>query len=323
MNFRTKTLAICLAVLTFAAPISAAEDAERHMIAEREIEQVAYFNRLEFLVQEMRVNDLDAELEPEQRPRGVELIFPARVFNTTRATAQPGNVRPTLQWTDPATGDSFAVNGQADFSAVPGEARTSGEFRFHVSPRDRERFDEHSAHLVFGQLGRTSAVVAIGADVEGHSRLPIPQATEGWAFVVEGENPRLRRSYEDTVTITRAEVMWMHGNTPLEDGTSLLELTYTIENNSTGQTCSQRSEGGWRLTLPNGDAVTDLRVSERCVAQGDRVEGIMTGFLIPTEDFAGEYVLAHRRGEGSDSDPWGEVEISLKAGEGTVFLDRR
>ncbi len=323
MTIRIKILAASLFALTFAAPISAAEDGERLVIAERNIDQVAYFNRLEFLIQEMRVNDLDADLEPEQRPRGVELIFPARVFNTTRATAQPGNVRPTLQWTDPATGDSFAVNGQADFSAVPGEARTSGEFRFHVSPRDRERFDEHSAHLVFGQLGRTPAVVAIGADVQGHSRLPIPQDTEGWTFVVEGDMPRLRRSFEDTVTITRAEVMWMHGNVALEDGTSLLEITYTVENNSTAQSCSQRGEGGWRLTLPNGDAVTDLRVSERCVAQGDRVEGIMTGFLIPTEDFAGDYVLAHQRGSGSDADPWGEVEITLTAGEGVVFLDRR
>ena len=323
MNFRTKTLAICLAVLTFAAPISAADDAERRVIAEREIEQVAYFNRLEFLVQEMRVNDLDAELEPEQRPRGVELIFSAQVFNTTRAMAQPGNVRPVLQWIDPATGDSFAVIGQPDFSAVPGEARTSGEFRFHVSPRERERFDEGSAHLVFGTAGRTAPIVAIGSEVEGRSRLPIPQESDGWAFVVEGDIPQLRRSFEDTVTITRAEVMWMHGNSALEDGASLLEITYTIDNNSTAQSCSQRGEGGWRLTFPNGDAVTDLRVSERCVAQGDRVEGIMTGFLIPTEDFAGDYVLAHRRGSGSDSDPWGEVGITLTAGEGVVFLDRR
>ncbi|MGY6553132.1 MAG: hypothetical protein ACXIUM_01290 [Wenzhouxiangella sp.] len=323
MNFRTKSIAAGLLVLTVSAPISAAGDAERLVIAEREIEQTAYFNRLEFLVQEMRVNDLDAELEPDGRPRGVELIFPTRVFNTTRATAQPGHVRPVLQWTDPATGDSFAVNAQPDFSAVPGEARTSGEFRFHVSPRDRERFDEGSAHLVFGQAGRTPAIVAIGSEVEGHSRLPVPQETEGWSFVVEGDMPRLRRSFEDTVTITRAEVMWMHGNNPLEDGTSLLEITYTVENNSTAQSCSQRGEGGWRLTLPNGDAVTDLRVSERCVAQGDRVEGIMTGFLIPTEDFAGEYVLAHRRGSGSDSDPWGELEITVTDGEGAVFLDRR
>lgn len=324
MKFRTTTLAACLAALTLTAPISATEETERLVIAERDIEQVAYLDRMEFLVQEMRVNDLDAELEPGHPERGVELIFPTRVFNTTQVTAQPSNVRPALHWSDPETGDSFVVTGQGDFSAVPAEARNSGEFRFRVSPRDRERFDEGSAHLVFGRAGRSAAIVPIGAEVEGRSRLPVPQDTEGWTFVVEGELPRLRRSFEDTVTITRAEVMWVLGNTPLEDGTSLLEITYTIENNSTAQSCSQRGEGGWRLTLPNGDAVTDLRVSERCVAQGDRVEGIMTGFMLPTEDFAGQYVLAHRRGAGGDSgDPWGEVEIRLEAGDGVVFLDRR
>jgi len=50
------------------------------------------------------------------------------------------------------------------------------------------------------------------------------------------------------------------------------------QEHSSAQTCSQRREGGWRLPLP----VTDLRVAERCVGMGETVEGILTGFMIPT-----------------------------------------
>ena len=292
-------------------------------IAERTIDETVFYGLLEFTIQEMNVIDLDAELEPHQPPRGMELVCPTRVFNTTRDNAAPSSVRMALQWHDPTTGDSFVTAAQSDFRTVPGEASTSGEVRVRLTPQDLERFDDASAHLVVGQPGRTPAIVPIGADAERVSRLPRPQQTDGWTFVVEGEDARFRRNFEDTVTITDAEVMWVHGNRALDDGYSLLELTYTVENNSSAQTCSQRREGSWRLTLPNGDAVTDLRVSERCVGQGETVEGIMTGFLIPSEDFAGDYVLAHRRGGGGDSDPWGEVAITLEAGAGVPFSDRR
>ncbi len=292
-------------------------------IAEREIDATVYYGLLEFTVVEMRVNDLDADLEPDQRPRGVELIFPVQVFNTTANTAAPNTVRMALQWQDPESGDSFVVAAQSDFRSVPGQSRTSGEVRVHLSPRDRDTFDDASAHLVVGHPGRTAAIVPVGSGVEVVSRLPVPQTTDGWAFAVEGEDTRFRRNFDDMVTVTAAEVMWVHGNLALDDGNSLLEITYTVENNSSAQTCSQRREGGWRLTLPNGDSVTDLRVSERCVARGDTVEGIMTGFIIPTESFAGEYVLAHRRGGGGESDPWGEVAITLKSDGGARFADRR
>lgn len=292
-------------------------------IAERAIDVTVYYGLLEFTVQEMRVNDLDVDLEPDQRPRGVELTFPVRVFNTTAHTAEPGTVRMALQWQDPESGDSFIVAAQSDFRPVPSQSSTSGEARVHLSPQDREMFDDASAHLVVGQPRRTAAIVPIGSGVEVVSRLPVPQVTEGWTFVVEGEDARFRRSFEDTVTISDAEVMWIHESRALDDGNSLLEIAYTVENNSSAQTCSQRREGGWRLTLPNGDSVTDLRVSERCVGMGETVEGILTGFMIPAEDFAGQYVLAHRRGGGGESDPWGEVTITLESGAGARFADRR
>lgn len=284
-------------------------------IAERPIDAAVLYGTIEWEVQEMMVVDLDADLEPGEQPRGVEITFPTRLYNAGGSTASLVTAPVELRWDDPSTGDTFTVPVETDFRDVPAESFTSGELRTVLTPEDRVIFDDDTARLMIGRGGVTPAIVPIGGGVELVDRLPVQQDTDGWTFEIEGEDTA-RRVLADTVIVTGAEVRWSGPEgQPLEDGNSLLQIAYTIENRGEGQTCSQRSEGAWRLTLPNGDSVNDLRVSERCVAAGDTVTGILTGFLLPTEDFAGDYELLHRRGSGA-TDPEGEVAITLTDGEG-------
>jgi hypothetical protein len=295
--------------------LPAFDPADFPTIEERVIDQAVQYGVIEWSVEEMVVVDLDADLQPGEQPQGVELTFPTRVYNAGGNTASVTTTPIALQWDDPGTGDTFTVAVQADFRDVPAESFTSGELRALLPPDDRAIFDDDSAYLLVGRPGVTPATVPIGSGVEAVDRLPVPQDTEGWTFEIEGEDTA-RRAIADTVIVTGAEVRWSGPEgQPLEDGNSLLQIAYTIENRGEGQTCSQRSEGGWRLTLPDGDGVNDLRVSERCVAAGDTVTGILTGFIIPTEEFAGDYELLHRRGSGA-TDPAGEVSITLVDGEG-------
>ena len=290
-------------------------------IAERTIDVAVQYGVIEWEIQEMIVVDLDADLQPGEQPQGVEITFPTRVFNAGGGTASVNNTPIALQWDDPQTGDTFTVSAQADFRDVPADSFTSGELRVHLTHDDRSVFDDDTAYLLVGRPGVTPAVVPIGAAVEPVTRLVVPQEPDDWTFDIEGVDTA-RRTIADTITVTGAEVRWSGPEgQPLEDGNTLLQIAYTIENRGEGQTCSQRSEGGWRLTMPDGDAVNDLRVSERCAGAGETVTGVLTGFIIPTEDYAGDYVLTHSRGAGA-TNPEGEVEITIVEADGVRLSER-
>lgn len=285
-------------------------------IAERSIDAVVVHGSLEWEVEEMIVVDLDADIQPGDRPQGVELTFPARVFNAGSSTAAITGQLVELQWEDPASGDAFAARGQIEFREIPARSFSSGEIIVRLSPEDRRVFVADTAALVFGRAGITQSVVPVGDAVELIARFPVPQDTAGWELLVDGPMDA-RRDVDDVITVTDAIVRWSDPELrPLEDGNVLFEITYTIENRGEAQTCSQRGEGAWRLTLPNGDSINDMRVSERCAGQGETVTGVMTGFTIPTEDFAGEYQLSHQRGSGGSDDPSDEVTITLTADGG-------
>lgn len=296
--------------------LPAVDPADFPPIAERSIDAVVVHGSLEWEVQEMIVVDLDADIQPGDRPQGVELTFPARVFNAGSSTAAITGQLVELQWEEPATGDAFAARGQIEFREIPARSFSSGEIIVQLSPEDRQIFVADTAALVFGRAGITQSVVPVGDAAELVARFPVPQDTTGWELNIEGPMDA-RRNVDDVITVTDAIVRWSDPELrPLEDGNVLLELTYTIENRSEGQTCSQRGEGAWRLTLPNGDSINDMRVSERCAAQDDTVTGVLTGFTIPTEDFPGEYRLSHQRGSGGSDDPSDEITITLTADGG-------
>lgn len=292
-------------------------------VAGRTIDAVVAYGMIEWEVQEMVVVDLDADLEAGRTPQGVEITFPTRVYNAGSGTAMVTSTPIALQWDDPVTGDTFTVAAQLDFREVPAESFSSGEVTVRLSAEDRRLYDDDSAYLLVGRTGLSPAVVPIGSGVELVDRLPVVQDTDGWELSIEGVDSA-RRAIDDTVTVTAAEIRWTGPEgRPLDDGDVLLEITYTIDNRGEAQTCSQRSEGGWRLTLPDGDAVSDLRVSERCAGRGQTVTGVLTGFYLPSEDFAGEYQLLHRRGSGGSDDPHDEISITLSAGDGVRLSELR
>lgn len=292
-----------------AGDADAIDPADFPTIDERTIDVAVQYGVIEWEIQEMLVVDLDADLQPGEQPQGVEITFPSRVFNAGGGTASVNNTPIALQWDD-AAGDTFTVSVQADFRDVPADSFTSGELRVHLTHDDRTLFDDDNAYLLVGQPGVTPAVVPIGSAVEPVTRLLARQDTDGWVLEIEGEDTG-RQSMIDTITVTDAHVRWSDPDgRPLEDGFSLLQITYTIENRGEAQTCSARGQGGWRLTLPDGDAVNDTGVTERCAASGDTVTDVFTRFVIPTEDFAGEYQLWHERRSGA-TEPSDEIEITL------------
>lgn len=289
-------------------------------IEERTIDAVVQYGVIEWDIQEMTVVDLDADLQPGEEPQGVEITFPTRVFNAGGGTASINRTPISLQWTDDV-GDTFTVSAEADFRDVPAESFTSGEVRVHLDHEDRMLFDHDTAYLLVGQPGATPAVVPIGAAVEPVTRLIVRQDTDGWTFRIEGEDTG-RQTIDDTITVVDAHVRWSDPDgRPLQDGNALLQINYTIENNGSAQTCSARGQGGWRLTLPDGDAVNDVGVTERCAGPGDTVTDVFTRFIIPSEEFAGEYVLWHGRRSGA-TEPSGEIGITLVDAEGSRLSER-
>ncbi len=276
------------------APSSEAVD-----IDPRSIDVTVHHGGLEYTVEELAIVDVD-------EVHGTELVFATSVFNPASSSATPAPPI-ALRWDEPGTDNVVEVNGRGEFRQIPGNSSSSGEIIVPLRPDDLEVFDDRSARLLIGASGRSAAQVAVGGEAVTIDRLPVQQPLEDETFDVDGV----------VVTITEAEVRWDNPNgSHVDDGTALLELTYRIENQSDSQSCSTRGEGAFNLTLPDGDAIIDLGVSERCV-RGDQTEtDVLTGFLID-EDYAGDYTLVHERGDDAD-----EISFTLVEGEGARADER-
>lgn len=268
-------------------------------IDERELDVTVHHGGVEWTIQELTVVDLDEGAE--EQVRGLELSFVTQVTNPLDETVQPGS-QVVLRWDDADTGDTMEVGGQPDFREVPGNSSTTGAFVVTLPPSDLEVYDEDTARLVIGRSGQSAAQAPIGADAELIDRLPIQQDDLiGATLTVDAVD----------VTITAAEIRWDNGDgSHVADGEALLELTYDMTATSGSQSCSTRGTGAWALTVPSGDGLVDLGVTERCV-RGDQTEtDVRTGFIVDA-DFAGEHTLRHERGTDQD-----EVVVELGDGPG-------
>lgn len=276
----------------------------------RTIDETVHYAGLEYTVAGMTAVDLDAEASPDgqvdNRVRGIELTFDVSVFNPGNDTVMPSPPI-SLRWDETGTGNVVDVSGRAEFRQVPGDSSSSGEIVVTVPPADLEVYDDASARLILGQSGHSAAQVPVGSDAEIITRFPVQQPFVGESFNVSGVE----------VTITAAEVRWDYtGNSHLEDGQALLELTYTMDNQSDSQSCSTRGQGAFALTLPSGDGIVDEGVTERCVSGGEAETDVRTGFLIDG-DYAGDYTLRHERGGEQD-----EITFTLVAEEGVPSSER-
>lgn len=292
--------------------VEVSDDADRAEvvdIAGRAIDVSVHHLGLEYTIAQLTVVDLDAEAsadgEVDQRVHGLELTFDASVFNPGSDTATPA-LPVSMRWDEPGTGNVIDVSGRAEFRQVPGDASSSGEIVVPLAPRDLEQYDDASARLILGHSGSSAAQVPIGAEAELVDRFPVQQPLVGERFDVD----------DVLVTITAAEVRWDYGNSHVEDGVALLELTYDLEERSGSQSCSTRGQGAFALMLPSGDGIVDEGVTERCV-RGDQTEtDVRTGFLIDG-DYAGEYTLRHERGDDQD-----EVTFTLIEAAGSPAAER-
>lgn len=276
----------------------------------RSIDTAVHHLGLEYTIEQMTVVDLDAEASPDgevdQRTQGVELTFDASVFNPTSDTMMP-SLPVSLRWDEADSGNVVDVPGRAEFRQVPGDASSSGEIVVQIPPADLELYDDASARLILGQSGNSAAQVPVGSDAELITRFPVQQPS------VVGESFDVN---DVLVTITAAEVRWDYGNSHVEDGVALLELTYDMEERGGSQSCSTRGEGAFALTLPSGDGIVDEGVTERCV-RGDQTEtDVRTGFLIDG-DYAGDYTLRHERSDDQD-----EITFTLVDEEGSPAAER-
>lgn len=254
----------------------------------------------------------------------VDLVFDAQVYNVYTNAASPSSAALALQWEDLDTGDTFTSPVQADFQTVPGESTSTGELRATLSTADQETFDAGTAYLQVGQAGQSPAIAPLGSGIELVDRLPVPQDTDGLSFVVAVDpdaGPDGVALY-DTVTVTDAYVLWVSPDSGagVPDGSALLEITYDVDNEGEAQSCSTRGTGGWSLKGPDGDAVVDLLVSERCVRGGQTEQGILTGFIFRSESIDGDYVLSHTRQAARD-EATGDVVITLTGEGGVSFRD--
>ena len=285
-------------------------DMEPASVEGRAIDGVVHHGGLEYTITSMSVVDLDAENSPDgevdQRVQGLELTFEANVTNPGSDTVMP-SPSVSLQWDEPGTDNVVDVSGRAEFRQVPGDASSSGEFTVPVSPQDLEVYDDDTARLIIGQPGQSPAQLPVGDQAELIDRFPVLQDLEEDTFEVG----------DVTVTITAAEVRWDRGDgSHVEDDTALFELTYTMDNPDGSQSCSTRGEGAFALTLPNGEGIVDLGVTERCVRGGETERDVRTGFLIEGE-YGGDYTLRHERGDEDD-----EITFTLVEGDGVSAEQR-
>jgi hypothetical protein len=277
-----------------------------------------YQRGFEFTLTELQVLDLDQQHADEtgteltDRVRGFEVVAEVDVFNATPDPGQPGRTAVSLRWEEPGSDNVVDVRGQLEVREIPSQASSSGQVTVPLSVDDAELLDVETAAFVFGETGRSAAVLPIGSQPELVTRLPEFQSA------LEGETIDL-----DGIEVTIVEGWVYYGTAsdgPLPDGEALLELTYDVDNAIDAQSCSTRGTGAWALTLPDGTGVVDLGVSERCVS-GDQVErGILTGFFIDA-DYPGEYTLAHERGAGGETLA-GEISFTLLDEDGSTHAER-
>lgn len=273
----------------------------------RAIDATVFHSGLEYTVAELSVVDLDADTTDgsADRVQGLMLTFDVSVFNSRPDTVNP-SVPVSLRWDEPGTGNVVDVTGRGEFRQVPGDSSSSGQILVQLGPDDLEVYDDASARLIVGRSGQSPAQVPVGSNAELIDRFPVPQPVQIEPFDVEGV----------LVTVTGIEVRWDELDRHVDDGTALLELTYTMDNQSDNQSCSSRNGGAWPLTLPNGDSIVELGVSERCVLGEQVVTDVLTGLLIGA-DYAGDYTLRHVRGDDVD-----EHTITLVDGPGVRAADR-
>ncbi len=280
---------------------------------------VAYQRGFEFTVTGLSIVDLDQQhaddtgMEVDERVRGFELVADLDVFNASPNPGGPAGLPASLQWTEVGSDNVVDLRGQVDVRDIPSQSSSSGQLTVPITPDDAAVLDPASAALILGQQGQSAAVLPLGADAELVTRLPIVQAgVNGTSFDLG----------EIQVTIEDATI-WYDSETgvPLPDDEVLLELTYEVDGTGVAsQTCSTRGTGAWSLTTPDGAGLVDLGVTERCVAAGQSLDGILTGFILDA-DFAGDYTLTHER-EGGGQAFVGETAIVLEDVEGLTFAER-
>lgn len=281
------------------------------------IDETVYGDRFEWSIGGVRVT------EPAGAAAGsVDIVFDTQVYNVFVDPFAPSTASLALLWGDPGTGDTFTTPLQADFPIVPGEATSTSELRATLTPQDQETFDADTAYLQIGRAGQSPAIVPLGSGVELVDRLPVPQDTDGWTFVVAVDPEAEGGTLYDTVTVTDAYVLWISPEDArgVPDGSVVLEVFYDIDNGGQAQSCSDRGVGGWTLTGPDGDAVADLGVSERCVEDGESEAGVFTAFIIGTDTVEGDYVLGHTREAGGE-EATGEVTVTLTSDGSVSFRD--
>lgn len=277
-------------------------------IAGRTIDARVHYLGLEYTFGEMTVVELDVQSGAPFR--GMALVFDVDVFNPRNDTAMP-SPRVTLRWDEPDSDNVVEVNGRGEFRQVPGNASASGEIRVDLTTRDLETFDDASARLILGQSGRSPAQVPVGAAAELIDRFPVPQPG------MEGRTLELGNV---TMTIQTADIRWNYGNSHLEDGLVLLDLTYTWENNSGSQVCHNRGAGqNFSLVGSGGGGYVDENVSIRCAVAGETALAA-TGFVMDA-DYAGEYTFRWNLNIGFD-DLSGEVAVLLEDGPGVPDSER-
>jgi hypothetical protein len=277
-------------------------------IAGRMIDARVHYLGLEYTFGEMTV----VELDPRSGAPfpGAALVFDVNVFNPRNDTAMP-SPRVSLRWDEPGTDNVVEVNGRGEFRQVPGNASASGEIRVDLSTRDLGTYDDASARLILGQSGRSAAQVPVGAAAELIDRFPVPQpGMAGRSLELGGV----------TMTIQTADIRWNYGNSHLEDGSVLLDLTYTWENNSGSQVCHNRGAGqNFMLIGSDGSGYVDERVSIRCAVAGETALAA-TGFVLDS-DYAGEYTFRwHLTPRFEDLTE--EITVTLAEGPGVPDSER-
>lgn len=297
-------------------PEAAGDDAAAEVmaLAGRQLDGTVLLNGFEITVTDVTATDLDLEAsadgEVTHRFLGVELQFHVDVHNATSGPGAPSGPI-SLRWDEGDTGNVYDVPGGLEVRDVPSNNSSSGQLVVTVPADGLESFDEASTRLVFGPDGSATAQLPVGDLPELVTRLPMSPPFEEQTMAVGDVD----------VVLTHAQIFFHdQQNQHVPEGTALLELTYDLDNQGDSRSCSSRGSGAWALTLPNGNGVVDLGVSERCVREGQTELEVLTGFDID-EDYAGTYTLVHER-SGLSGDVSGELEFTLEEVEGLPASDR-
>jgi hypothetical protein len=259
----------------------------------------------EYTLTGLEVVDLDEGAE--QRMRGVELHFDVSVYNPWGSSGFPrSNV--SLQWNEEGGENVATVNGRGEFREIPPQSSSSGEIIVPLTPADLDRFHQPSARLIIGTSGSSAAEVPLGPEAELIDRLPVTIPLD-LVMDMGSEDGGFVTTFHDAI------IVYEHDRRGVADGEAILELRFDLDNQGAGQSCSTRGTGAFGLTVPNGDGIVEIGVSERCVV-GNQVErGVLTGFSIDA-DYAGEYTLTHQRPRAAETLE-GQITFTLEETPGS------